>query len=499
MFDQTRTGSATRPLPASARHTDRRRPGSVSSRGAVVRETRGGWDVGGDAAGRRVEAGESSATYIPPAAQRTDDTDEAGDPHGEAARTPAGAVAGLRGAVDELLEVDVDALVDEQMVRVLADVQVELDRLHAFRSTWAAVLESRAVRRAGNDRRSRTVAKTRRNLQEKLRLTPSETKRMTQTGQQLEKAPATRRRYQDGQLRPEQAEVISRTIQEVPLERRDDVEATLLEAAKTQNAIELGRTARRLLGEIDLEAAERAERRRHLRRSARISQTPDGGVAFSGTLYGVAAELAMTAVNAFRLPDPPGGPGRTPEQATADAFEAVFGAALDVGKAPQQHGERPHVLVIVDVGVLAEQAGFAELGFTGPITFEQVRPLLDDCSMARIALDSDGIPLEAGEKVRTVPAALWRYLQYRDRGCRFAGCTAPASWCDVAHGADAYRADGRLSPSNSVLLCRRHHRRFDLENWTIRIDGDEVLLEPPKPPGPPGPPGRPNARTRAGP
>lgn len=410
---------------------------------------------------------------------------------GAVGRGPAGgAVAALSTAVDGLLAVDVDGLDDGHVLKVLAAVQVEMDRLHALRSAWARVVESRAARASGGQRRSRAAANARRRIQDELKLTPSETKRMTQTGEDLEGAPTTRRHYEDGRLRPEQAEVIARTLKEVPSERRDEVEAALLAAATTQNAVELGRTARRLLAEIDVEQAQRAERRRHLRRAARMSQTPDGGVAFSGTLYGVAAELAMTAVNAFRLPDAPEGPGRTPEQATADAFEALFGAALDAGRAPAQHGERPHVLVIVDIGVLAAQAGLAELGFTGPITFEQIRPLLADCSMARIVLDADGIPLQAGEKVRTVPAGLWRYLQHRDRGCRFEGCTAPAAWCDVAHGADAYRTDGRLSPTNSVLLCRRHHRQVDLEDWAIRIDGDKVHLEPPE---------RTNAKTRAGP
>lgn len=78
--------------------------------------------------------------------------------------------------------------------------------------------------------------------------------------------------------------------------------------------------------------------------------------------------------------------------------------------------------------------------------------------------------------MRTVPTGLWHALLLRDGGCRWPGCDAPAAWCDVAHGHTAYTDGGLLSPQNAALLCRSHHRRFDLGPWVIHVKGDEVTF-----------------------
>jgi hypothetical protein len=60
-----------------------------------------------------------------------------------------------------------------------------------------------------------------------------------------------------------------------------------------------------------------------------------------------------------------------------------------------------------------------------------------------------------GEASRTVPAALRRALEARDRGCRFPGCGLRFTDAHhLVHWADG----GETSLANTVLLCRRHHR-----------------------------------------
>jgi len=94
---------------------------------------------------------------------------------------------------------------------------------------------------------------------------------------------------------------------------------------------------------------------------------------------------------------------------------------------------------------------------------------------------------EVISQVRTVPVGLWRALLVRDGGCTWPGCDAPAAWCDVAHGQTPFAENGRLMPANAALLCRSHHRRFDLGPWTIHVRGDQVTYL------------RPTAQPRAGP
>jgi HNH endonuclease len=66
-----------------------------------------------------------------------------------------------------------------------------------------------------------------------------------------------------------------------------------------------------------------------------------------------------------------------------------------------------------------------------------------------------GTVLDVGRKTRSIPPAIRRALEARDRKCRFPGCTS--RWCDahhVVHWADG----GPTRLENLMLLCRRHHR-----------------------------------------
>jgi hypothetical protein len=67
-----------------------------------------------------------------------------------------------------------------------------------------------------------------------------------------------------------------------------------------------------------------------------------------------------------------------------------------------------------------------------------------------------GEPLSVGRKTRTVPPAIRRALQRRDRGCRFPGCTC-TRFVD-AHHIHHWADGGETHIDNLVLLCRHHHR-----------------------------------------
>lgn len=395
-----------------------------------------------------------------------------------------GPLSRLSDVIGEVAAVDLDALADDQVRAHLKGVQVAIDRLTALRSRAAGLLEARAVRQAGVGRESRAVRDHRQQLANDLNLRPSQARQTSETGRRLQELPGVRHAFEDGRLSEDHARVITDTLQHMAGDARDDTAASLVDAAQRQDPTSLGRTARKLLADHDMEAADRAEARRHGRRFARVTQTPDGMVAISAQLAGIDGEVALTAIHAFRVPDTADDIPRTPEQATADGLAAALRAALDHGTAATQHGERPHINVIVDADTLRTGEGTAELEWTGPIPFSQIRRILDDAQVCRIVRDTDSIPIEVSTRVRTVPVGLWRALKVRDGGCRWPGCTAPPAWCDAAHTDIPWHRDGFLTVDTSAMFCRRHHRRVDQPGWRITIDGLTLHIHPPggKPP-----------------
>jgi hypothetical protein len=125
-------------------------------------------------------------------------------------------------------------------------------------------------------------------------------------------------------------------------------------------------------------------------------------------------------------------------------------------------GEKPHITVIVDYEVLTgTKQQLPELdGYSiDPATLKR---WACDAGIVRIIADGDSQPIDVGRRTRTIPSALRRALDLRDKGCTWEGCHAPASWCDahhIIHWADG----GETNLSNTQLLCRKHHSRTHQE------------------------------------
>jgi hypothetical protein len=392
---------------------------------------------------------------------------------------PPASIAAVESSVQVLAGTDMDDLSDLALDELLRRLRRPIAQLVALRSRAAAASQSRRLAASPSGPTAATLREHQREHAAGQRLSASEAKREIEAGRAARDHQATRAAFIDGAIDPEQARMIARVLEELPPDRRDEVETELLALARRMDPVAFGRAARSVLAKQEPGAAARDERRRHLSRRVRASDTPDGGFAFSGLLYGAAAEHARVALDAFRRPDV-SGEHRTPEQRSADAFEQLCAAALRSGAAPSAHGVRPHVVVVIDADQLAAYrsggpAADARFAWSGqPVTSQEFGSLLSDCDLTRLVLDSAGTPIEASEAVRTVPIGLWRSLLVRDGGCTWEGCDAPASWCDVAHGHTAFAAAGRLSPDNAALLCRRHHRRFDNGGHRIVIDGNSV-------------------------
>lgn len=407
-----------------------------------------------------------------------------------------GPLDALEGAVERLVAFEMSDLDDPAIRRRMQRVQRCIDRLVAVRTDGAGTLEARALAAAGPGRESQALRTVRQASADELRLSPSQVKRDGETGRQLADRPRQRQAAREGQLPADHARVLADTLRHLdPGPDRDRAEATLLDAARTQDAVTFGRTARRLLAEADHAAAQQAQRRRNARRSLKVAQTTDGMTAIHGQGSGLGAETIATALHAFRRPDA-AGEARTTDQVTFDALVDVCRAALDAGTAPTDRGVRPHITVTIDHATLAgDGAGVAETTWSGPLPWLELRGLLADAGVARLLVDARSVPLEASAQVRTVPAGLWRALLHRDRTCIGERCTVPASWCQVMHLHQAYRLDGRLSIDNAALGCSYHHRMLDQHGWDITWRRGRPTLHRPGSGPPPGrePPDAPEA------
>ncbi len=212
--------------------------------------------------------------------------------------------------------------------------------------------------------------------------------------------------------------------------------------------------------------------------------------------------------------DPAAGPATDiePKQRRADAVGLVAERALAVGfgqeraedgrddSAPLSGTRTERYQVVLHVESLTLQAetepGRSDLEDGTRVSAETSRRLSCDAAVVPLTESPDGSILDVGRKTRTIPPALRRALESRDRGCRFPGCGLRFTDAHhVRHWADG----GQTKLDNLVLLCRFHHRLVHEEGYTMHSPRGERLyfLDPtmrmipdrpaPTPPLPPRP------------
>jgi Domain of unknown function (DUF222)/HNH endonuclease len=121
-------------------------------------------------------------------------------------------------------------------------------------------------------------------------------------------------------------------------------------------------------------------------------------------------------------------------------------------------GDRHQIVVHVNAETLHENAvGQCEIEEGPSLPAETARRLACDSSVVVLVENERGDPLNVGRKTRSIPPALRRALNARDRGCRFPGCTH-TKYVD-GHHVQHWSQGGETSAANLVSLCRFHHRK----------------------------------------
>ena len=193
------------------------------------------------------------------------------------------------------------------------------------------------------------------------------------------------------------------------------------------------------------------------------------------------------ALEALMNGDRPAGDLRSHGERQGDALVELARRALRGGGLPTVRGAaRPgpghHRLVRPLRRRGAPGVTGGELAFAGPICPETARRLACDAGVLAIFTDPAGLPLDVGREQRTATAAIRRALEARDGHCVFAGCTAPAAWCDVHH-VQHWAHGGPTSCENGALLCERHHTAVHEGGFTVARDPGTAVWHTYRPDG----------------
>jgi len=193
------------------------------------------------------------------------------------------------------------------------------------------------------------------------------------------------------------------------------------------------------------------------RRGLSVSETFGGMIRVDGELDPEAGKTVIAALGSLVEPSfLDVSDTRTMRQRRADALTELCADHLTHGHTPVTGGFRPHITLTVTPAVLRGEPGRpCELDGT-VITPQTAQRIACDATITRITRNGDTV-LDVGRATRTIPPAIRRALEVRDRGCTHPGCHRPHRWCD-AHHITHWAAGGQTRLDNLRLLCRPHHR-----------------------------------------
>jgi len=379
----------------------------------------------------------------------------------------------LRSATDELVGQDLRALGDDELAEDLDEIERAVRVLEAERARRLAEFERRGAHR--NDGFLSLSAW----LVARHRVAPSTATRRVRVARAMRTMPEAAQAYSTGEL-SEAAVAILTAARETHPQDYDRCEEALLQAARTLPVAGLRSVVAYWQQAQDLDRAERDEDERFGRRRLHASPTLGGMVRVDGDLDRETGQMLLTAlqavmdVDARTRRDPE---LRTPAQRRADALGEICRSWLDSSDRPPVLGERPHVVVTLDLEALQGRVGRSELQGWGTVTPATARRLACDAKVSRVITAGASQPLDVGRSTKVVPPALRRALIARDAGCGFPGCGRPPSWCD-AHHVRHWADGGRTALDNLVLLCRPHHRAIHRGFRVAMVAGRPVFSRP---------------------
>ena len=373
-----------------------------------------------------------------------------------------------RLAREDLTVVPSEAMADDQLTlqRIGSRVQAEfLRRLRRFDS--------------GQGYANTLALSAKAWLRWKCNMTPEAASDQVEVARQLDSLPQTTKAFADGDISYRHVALIAHTAEELGEKMEAEAEEILVTAAKELDPKRLKMACLQLRHCLEPDGVLRDANEQHDRRYLHLSQTLDGVFYLNGRFDAEGGAVVRTALDSVMKP-PAADDDRMPKQRRADAWVEIARRQLDSGQLPEVGGQKPHLVVTVDMATLAKEPGSraAELEWSLPIPAETARRLACDAEITTLARAAESHQVGVASSSRVIPPPMKRALIARDKRCRFPGCDMPPAWTDghhIKHWADG----GPTALSNLLLVCRRHHRLFHEGGWTLaRAEGGLQAIPP---------------------
>ena len=231
----------------------------------------------------------------------------------------------------------------------------------------------------------------------------------------------------------------------------------------------------------DPDRAEKTVEERYDSRSLHLSAMLDSMGRVDGTLDPEGFALVREAVRA--LSQPSDDDTRSAAQRRADGMVTMARIALEnIEPVPGRKRRKPKVVTTINYNdlVAATGGGSFETDLDHAVLpADAIRRIACDASVHRLVTGPQSAIVDYGRSQRVVSDSLFDVLALRDHGCRFAGCTTPASGCD-AHHALHWLDLGETEPDNLALVCWHHHHWLHEQHWSIEPlgGGHFILIDP---------------------
>lgn len=311
------------------------------------------------------------------------------------------------------------------------------------------------------------------------RTTRAEAHRTARLARSLEDHEEVGRALVAGDVRTEQARVVTEAVDALPdvVEEGVPEAATrfLLEEAGEHDAKALRVLGRRVLEVVDPDAADADEARRleaeeaDALAAASFTLVDDGRGSCHGrftvpSLHGamlakdLKARVARTPGKAVE-----GDPGQVAPRYSRHGMGLAFVDYIETRprrSVPKAGGLAATVVVTMELETLLGGLKAASLDTGGRISAGEARRLACRAGIIPVVLGGPSVPLDVGRRRRFHTEAQRIAMGIRDGGCTADGCDAPPAMTEAHHDEVPWSRNGGTSVEKGRLLCPPHHRRI---------------------------------------
>ena len=329
-------------------------------------------------------------------------------------------------------------------------------------------------------------------LQDSVRMSGREARRVARVAEQLASMPNTAERLAAGDITMDHATALANAAEQCGADTVDG-DAALLDRAGQASSDAFAREARGFAARQSPDRGEARLERQRRARTASMFVDRDTGMGrvcadFDPVSFNLVEQAVDNRTDALWRADGgrDGQPDqvRTSAQRRADAiFELITGRNADTRHLAGDHsaGTRQpaggplvdsgsqarssgrvrvsnQLVVVADIGVIdgTDPGGRCEIIGTGPVPSSVIGQLSPDTAVAGMIFGGDGQPLWLGRSRRLASAAQHLATAVRDRGCIV--CGAPMHRCEIHHVRE-WENGGPTDIDNLAALCGPHHRQ----------------------------------------